>query len=141
MTQDEYEFLINSLELDAAIRPRQYRVRLTALAVLGYVYVIGIVALLLLSAAFLVFAITLGKGAAPLAIKLMIPLLALIYIVARAMWVSLPPPNGRPISAAEFPKLFDVIEHLRLRTGAPPLYEVLVTSEFNAAVVQNPRLG
>lgn len=141
MTQEEYEFLINSLELDASIRPRRYKSRLTALAVLGYAYVIGIIALLVLSVVGLVYVIIAKHTAVALLIKLLIPLLALIYVVARAMWVTLDPPSGRVVTAKEFPKLFEVIEEVRRRAKAPRLHQVLMTSDFNAAVVQNPRLG
>jgi Zn-dependent protease with chaperone function len=45
------------------------------------------------------------------------------------------------LSAASSPDLFAMIEALRRQLGAPRFHHVLLTDDFNAAVVQSPRLG
>lgn len=67
-----------------------------------------------------------------LAIKLIIPLAALIWAVLRALWVRLDPPQGFAIDHRTALLLFDRVEQLR---------RVLVPDDLNAAVVQVPRLG
>jgi hypothetical protein len=42
MTQDEFETLVRRLELDAEANPHSYRRKLGALALLGYVYIAGV---------------------------------------------------------------------------------------------------
>jgi Zn-dependent protease with chaperone function len=57
------------------------------------------------------------------------------------MWVRLDPPPGRELKRAEAPALFETIDDLRRRLKAPRFHHVLVTNDFNAGVVQVPRLG
>src|SRR6516225_6217609 len=100
------------------------------------------VALVLLVAAGLFFATiaTVGylKGAA---IKLALIFGGFFWVVAGAMWVRLDPPKGRPIANSDAPELFALIDKLRRALGAPRFHHVLITEDFNAAVVQFPRLG
>src|SRR6185312_13629182 len=68
-------------------------------------------------------------------------LLVLIYLVLRAMWVRLEPPQGRVLTSRAFPALFRLIEELRAKGRAPRVDRVLLTGDFNAAIVQHPRFG
>jgi Zn-dependent protease with chaperone function len=70
-----------------------------------------------------------------------IPLLALSFAIVRSLWVSLPPPEGRPIARGDAPQLFELCDLLRKRLRGPRIHQVLVTDEFNAGIVQVPRLG
>jgi Zn-dependent protease with chaperone function len=45
------------------------------------------------------------------------------------------------LTAAQCPQLFVLIEDLRTRASAPRVDRVLLTSDFNAAIVQHPRFG
>ena len=100
------------------------------------------VALVLLVAAGLFFATiaTVGylKGAA---IKLALIFGGFFWVVAGAMWVRLDVPKGQRIANSEAPELFALIDKLRRSLGAPRFHHVLITDDFNAAVVQIPRLG
>jgi len=51
------------------------------------------------------------------------------------------PPEGRRIRRDEAPLLFAIIDKLRRKLRAPRFHRVLITDEFNAGVVQVPRLG
>jgi Zn-dependent protease with chaperone function len=51
------------------------------------------------------------------------------------------PPAGERLTPATSPELFRMIDGLRQRLRTPPLDNVLLTPEFNAGVMQVPRLG
>ncbi len=141
MTQEQFESLVSRLEQDSARNPKLYKLRLGALAVFGYAYIGAILLLLFALLGLIVLAAT--KGAAMLLIlkKVGWLVLALIWIVARSMWIKFEPPSGRQIVRAEAPRLFELIEQTRARARAPKVHSVLITDDFNAAVVQLPRLG
>ncbi|MEZ6123859.1 MAG: M48 family metallopeptidase [Planctomycetaceae bacterium] len=51
------------------------------------------------------------------------------------------PPTGRKLEADEAPDLHRLIELLRTDLDVPAISSVLLTDDYNAAVVQHPRLG
>src|SRR3569833_3321253 len=57
------------------------------------------------------------------------------------MRVKLEPPAGERLSAARVPELFQMLESLRARLATPRIHAVLLTPDFNAGVMQVPRLG
>lgn len=141
MNQEQFESLVARLERESARNPTSYKLRLGALAVLGYAY-IGAVLLLLLAllAGFVLFAL---RGGALILIfkKVGIVLVALIGLVGRSMWVRFEPPAGRSVRRVETPELFAFIDAVRRQVRAPKAHQILITNNFNAAVVQLPRLG
>ena len=140
MNQEAYENFVARVEADAQRRPSLYRLQLGGLAVLGYAYVAAILALLLLVLAGFGWMIVHRSGAV-IAAKLGIFLIPLIWVVMTAMFVRMAPPIGRVIRRKDAPALFDLVEDVRRKTGAPRADTVLITQDFNAAVVQHPRLG
>jgi Zn-dependent protease with chaperone function len=141
MTQDDFESLIRRLEQEAAANPAGYRRKLGALAFLGYAYIATTVLLLIGGAGLIVWMAATVNHAIWLLGKVSWAFVVLIYVVVRAMWVRLDPPQGRPLTPADCPELFELIENLRARSGAPRLDQVLLTGDFNAAIVQHPRFG
>jgi len=141
MTEDDYESLVRRLEQEAATNPAGYRRKLGALAFLGYGYVAASLILLVGGAAFIVWMGATVNRAALLLGKVGWAFLVLIYVVLRAMWVRLEPPQGRVLTSVECPDLFRLIEDLRAQGAAPRVDHVLLTSDFNAAIVQHPRFG
>src|SRR5687767_8035093 len=129
--------LVARLERLAADHPVAYRVRVLLLALLGYGYILGVLALALGLVAGLVWAIVETKSAYA-AIKLLLPIGALVWVIARALWVRLEPPNGRTLTPVEAPLLHDAIERVRRRLGAPPVHATLLTADLNASVSQVP---
>lgn len=117
-----------------------YRLRVLLLAALGYVYILAILGIVLMLLIGLVVLLVHGKGAV-LAVKLGIPMLVLAGVILRALWVRLEPPSGHPIGPSEAPELFQQIDTIRQTLKAPPVHQVLITGDFNAALVQHPRLG
>ena len=135
----EYHDLILRLERLAAEAPTRYLWRVGLLAVLGIGFVaaafvaalglvIGVAALILVSKKFVLIKIA------------WIPLV-FAWMILKAMWVRIPPPEGRLLVRREAPQLFDEIEAVRKSVGAQRIHRVIVTPDFNAAVAQVPRLG
>lgn len=141
MTQDEFESLVKRLEGEAAVDPDGYRRKLGALALLGYGYIITVILLLVLGAAVIVWLATISTAALLLVKQVGWAFLGLAYLAVRALWVRFEKPEGRPLARAQFPELFAAVDDLRARAKAPALDAVLLTNDFNAAVVQHPRFG
>jgi Zn-dependent protease with chaperone function len=68
-------------------------------------------------------------------------LIPLVFLTLRMFLMRLDPPEGRPLTAAEAPRLFQVLGELRRRLKGPPIHQVLITRDFNAAITQTPRFG
>ncbi len=140
-SQEAFDTLVERLEKEAARDPRAYQLKLGAFGALGYVYVLAIVLLLLALVAGLVYLIVARRGASAFALKFAIPVIVLIGIVARSLWVRLEAPGGMALQRRDFPQLFAAIDEVRAAGGAPPVHQVLLNNDLNAAVVQIPRLG
>jgi Zn-dependent protease with chaperone function len=140
MTHDEYSALVSRLEKMAETKPASYRARVGALAVLGYAYVLGVMLLLLGALALLVWGSMQGYLSI-LLVKVGLPVLALLVAIGRALWVTVPPPDGRELRRDEAPLLFAEIDALRIAAKAPVPHRVILTQELNASVTQVPRLG
>lgn len=143
MTLDEFKTLVRRAEVDIAQRPRAYRLRLFGLAALGYGVVFGLGAI----------AITLLGGSIALAFystawvmlliqkKLIFALVAILWVLFKALWIRIEPPQGVELQRQDFPVLFAELDQLRAALRAPRLQRVLLTPQLNAAVVRTPRLG
>jgi Zn-dependent protease with chaperone function len=138
-----FEQLVRQAELHIQENPSGYKARLAALALLGYIVLFGVLAVLIaliagsLWAGFAstVFLVLLLKK------KLIVPLAAMAWIIARALWVRVEPPRGYVATHRDFPVLHAELSRLRRRVAAPSVHEVILSDEFNAGVVQTPRLG
>lgn len=132
--------LIRTLEQRSAQYPRLYRAQVGAIAAMGYGYIVAVLLLLVGSIVGLGYAAT-HLGGAALALKLMIGVLGLGYLVLRALWIRLPDLEGVPLPAERYPALAAAIEGVRVRLRAPRFRRVLLDGRFNAAVAQRPRFG
>ncbi|MCC2659114.1 MAG: conserved hypothetical rane protein, partial [Panacagrimonas sp.] len=141
MTPAQFEQLVERLDRRARRQPGLYRLQVLGLALLGYLYiltlVIGAIAVSIATLALCIFK--------PV---LLVKLIKIIWLpiwfawsVLRALWVRLEPPQGRPLTAAEAPLLFEEIERIRAAMQGPAPHVVLLTDDYNAAVTQVPRLG
>ncbi len=66
---------------------------------------------------------------------------SLLFSLLRALWMRPEAPQGLAVTEKEAPRLFELIEKVRRKTGAPRPDRVLIDGELNAAVWQQPRLG
>lgn len=139
MTEEQFDALVARLETEASGNPDRYRRKVLLLALGGYAYIAAVLALGLV---LLLASLALTVKAAAAGIKLAIVFGAFLWMVLRAMWVRLDPPEGREVTRREAPELFKLLDHLQreLHVGAR-FHHVLITDDFNAAVVQAPRLG
>jgi Zn-dependent protease with chaperone function len=141
LSQDQFDALVARLEAAAARNPGAYRLKLGAFASLGYLYVFGVLLALIAVCVMLGFAVVQG-GAAVLVLKYaLIPVVVLIGLVLRSLWVRLDAPRGLVLAPGDHPTLFAAIDEVRRSAKAPAADVVLLTNELNAAIVQVPRLG
>jgi Zn-dependent protease with chaperone function len=139
LDRPEFDVIVRRAEQYAQAQPAAYRLRVIGLGVLGYAYVALVLAGLSLALALLAFVMFKAKLYA--LGKLLLPLVILIGMVLRAFWVKFEPPAGRPLVRAEVPRLFELVEDVVARTGAPRPHAILLVQQLNAAIVQQPRLG
>lgn len=142
-TQAEFEALARRAEAFAKSHPGQYKLRVLLYALLGYLFIFLMLLLLLglagaiAGSAFVsttLFIILLKT-------KLVFVILPLIWMLMKAVWVRVDPPAGYTLDLKRFPALNREIESLRTRLNAVNVHRVILTPEFNAAVLQTPRLG
>jgi Zn-dependent protease with chaperone function len=139
LTQQQFEELVDRLEADADRSPAFYKLKLGAFALLGYFYIAAILLLLRAAAGLVVGIIVSGKNA--LLVKVIIPIVVLIGLVLKSLWVKLAAPQGRRMTPRAHPRLFEAVDEVRRAAGAPRVHEVQLTNDLNAAIVQLPRLG
>jgi Zn-dependent protease with chaperone function len=138
MTNEQFDALVGRLEEQARRNPSGYEFRVLLLALLGDAYLGAILLLIVALLAGLVASIAVFKA---LAVKLIIVVGIFLWMILKALWVRIEPPEGTDVKAGQAPELFRMIGELRHRLGAPRFHHVLITDDFNAGVVQSPRLG
>ena len=139
MTDQEFEEHVERLERIARGDPRRYRVRVTAMALLGYAYLLAVLVGGVALAAGALWLV--GSGPGGLALQLCILAALLAIDIVRALWVRLPAPAGIPLTRARDGALLQRVEEICRALGAPRPHVVLATSELNASVAQIPRFG
>lgn len=138
MTNEQFAALVAKLEQSAISNPVQYRLQVLALAILGNVYLMFV--LLIITALFLASLVSIVFLKA-LAIKIIIPVGIVLWVMLKSLWVKVPDPQGIRLSRRDAPELFQLIDAQRRSSRAPRFHNVLITDDFNAAVAQRPRLG
>src|SRR6266404_1461144 len=98
MTHEQFAALVSRLEDRARRNPGSYKRHVLMLAFAAYAY-LGFVLLALVLLA--VAAVAVGARVPGLALKLVALIVALIWLVLRAMRVRLIPPQGRALTAKE----------------------------------------
>ncbi|GGY22950.1 M48 family metallopeptidase [Paludibacterium paludis] len=138
MKEEKFAAMVERLERLAVAQPGGYRVRVVLLAMLGNAYLATMVGLVLCGLLVSIVSITRLHFVGA---KLTLIMGYLLWRVIKAMRVSVPEPQGIPLDRRRSPELFAMLDGLRSELKAPAFHEVLLTDEFNAAVVQRPRLG
>jgi Zn-dependent protease with chaperone function len=138
VTNEQFEALVARLEESARRDPKSYRLRVAALALAGYGYLVLVVAFLVASMIAALASLVYLKA---LGVKIAIGIGIFLALVIKAIWVKLDAPTGIEVTANDAPGLMGLVDALRRQLRAPAFHHVLVTSEFNASVVQVPRLG
>ncbi|HKQ52757.1 MAG TPA: M48 family metallopeptidase [Pyrinomonadaceae bacterium] len=136
MKQEEFDALVKRLEGYARAHPASYKLRVGLLAALGYGYILLVLAVLV--ALFVAVVSTARFG-----LELRIALILMVFagVILRSLWVKLPAPQGLELRREDAPLLFEMVLEASRALEAPRPDHVLLTDDFNAAVVQRPRLG
>ena len=137
MEEAKFAALIRALETFAAANPRLYRLRVGLLAVLGYAYLLMIVSILLAIVAVTLFYVQFNW----LTLKVLWIPLALVGLVLRSLWITFPEPDGMKLQREQAPALFDLIKDVSTALSGPKIHHVIVSEDFNAAIVQIPMFG
>jgi Zn-dependent protease with chaperone function len=143
MNREEFDALVKRIEERAARDPQKHKVRTGILALAGYSFLgamlLGCLALIVLLGALV---ITVPSGATiKLALVLGIAAAGLGLAILRALWVRMQPPVGVEIRREDAPALFTELDSLRAALRCLRFHHVLLEGDYNAAVVQVPRLG
>jgi Zn-dependent protease with chaperone function len=142
MNDNQIESLIKPLEMLAAVNPQRYRFRVLLLAALGYAYLLMIVGLLLaIIVGFLMLLYVKGLTLNAWVIKIVWIPLVLIGLILRSLWITLPVPDGKELDQTHGPALFSLIAEIKQALQGPQVDHVLISEDFNAAIVQIPRFG
>lgn len=138
MTAEQFKALVAQLEERARRDPAGYKLRVVLLGLLGNAYLLAMVLAIGLAFLAALVSVVYLKAAG---VKLAIIVAVLLWLVLKALWVTLPAPEGTELQRRDAPELFALIGELRRALRAPRFHQVLVTDDFNAGVVQAPRLG
>lgn len=137
MDQQRYLALVERLEQELWAQPRRFRTRVLAvsLAVYGAELVL-LVALWLACHALL--RLVPGVGAS---VAVAVPGAVAALLLKWLLWPRVPAPQGRALTRAEAPALFEALDRMCARMAAPRIHHVLVDARYNVAVLQQPRWG
>jgi Zn-dependent protease with chaperone function len=140
MTREAFVARLEHLHPLAVANPDAYRWRVRGWALLGY----GFILLLLLGTVGTmmgVLALLAFGTAVALLLKVGLLLGFFAWKILRSLWVKFDPPQGRVLTPAEAAPLFTELKKQAKAMAAPPVHRVLLTTDFNASIVQLPRLG
>ncbi len=141
--RQHFERLVRKAEHEIAEQPVAYRRKVIAFALLGYGVIFGLLFLLLFLLVGTVWAAIASTAFLILLIKkkLIILIAMLAWVLLKALWVRIHPPTGYALERRRFPDLWREVDALRGALRTPPIHQLVLTEDFNAAIVQTPRLG
>ncbi|MDZ8133780.1 MAG: M48 family metallopeptidase [Nostoc sp. DedQUE04] len=139
--QERFDKLIQKLEVFANKQPRLYKLHVAFLATLGYAYIFLVLGVTLTLLVGIIFLMLNAHSVNASSLKGVLFLLAFALVLARSLWVSFSPPTGLPLQSKDVPNLYSLINEISSKLKAPRFHHILLTNDFNAGVVQIPRLG
>ncbi|KZN33741.1 hypothetical protein N480_23480 [Pseudoalteromonas luteoviolacea S2607] len=139
--QEKIQNLLAQAERDLSNDPKLYERKLFRYSILGYAIILAITFVLFglfagtvwLAFSSSMFLLLLFKK------KLFIPLLIMAWVLFKSVFIRWPKPEGVIITREHSPELFSIIDELQCNLKAPRIHQVIITPEFNAAIVQTPR--
>lgn len=143
MTNEQFIDLVQKAEEEVKKNPEGYKKRLLMFAAFGYLIIGLVLAAALGLTVGVAWLATISTGFAILLFKkkLIIPLLIFAWVLIKSLWVKFEKPEGFELEPQKFPELYNVINQLRVDLDALPIHQLILSAEFNASVVQTPRLG
>lgn len=139
MNYDERAAIVQRLTAASLASPALYRLRVLIWIAFGYVLVGTMLLFALLSSVGLVAAVVVSKNV--FLVKVAILPIVFAFMLLRALFVRIDPPQGRVLQRREVPKLFAMIDDVRRRVGVGALHDVQIVGDMNAAIVETPRFG
>ncbi len=140
MPEDEITRRISKAEEEAKRDYNGYRRKVLAFALVGYLYILFVPMVLALLMAGAVWFIMQTGHLYGFEIQIVLGLLIALAAYIRALWVPMTKPTGLKLERSDYPELFDLAtelsEQLKIKVD-----HILVDEQFNAMVVQHPRLG
>jgi Zn-dependent protease with chaperone function len=143
MQEDAFVAVVKKAEASAEKNIAAYRRKLIMLGLLGYVVIFSALAMLLGMTGGLIALAIFSSSLFLLLIKKKAIFLILfaIWALLRALWVKIDAPSGYELTREKYPRLFDEIDALTSRLDALHIDQVILETNFNAAVLQTPRYG
>jgi Zn-dependent protease with chaperone function len=141
--KEEFDRRVSKHTRQIESAPGLYKVRVLAFALFGYVVyglmilsalglLGGMVALVVFHPSFVLIKLGLKVG---------VPVLVLIVAMFASLKVGGYVPQGIPIRPSDAPQFHKDLNEMRAKLKVPRLSRVLLTDEYNAAVVQRPKWG
>lgn len=144
MRMDRADFVhrVHLSEQASAQDSAAYRRGVAAFAALGYLWVLGCLALALGALAW-VFGLWSGQPVRWSGVRIMVLLsaLGLLWTTAHALWLRTEPPEGMELQREDAPALFEALDRIRRKIQGPPIHHVYLDDAFNASIRQWPRFG
>lgn len=128
-------------EENAKRNPKGYETKVRLLAMLGYVYIFGILSMLVLVVGVIIAFVISSHRANAGVIKILILLVPIIWAILRSLMVRLPAPDGVSVSRSDAPALWGDLDAISAKLKAPPIHKIVVDENLNAAASQVPRFG
>jgi hypothetical protein len=140
MDRADFVHLVRLSEHASADDSARYRRNVAAFAALGYAWVMACLALAIGIIAWV--ALAAGRGRFGFSRGwLLLFAFGLLWATLRALWVRFDEPDGRELSRADAPALFEALDRIRKKIKGPPVHRVYLDDEFNASIRQVPRFG
>lgn len=143
MNDEEFGWLVTRLETEAANVPRAFRFKVFLISIAGYVVLATGLLFVVLVLAWTVAHASEPGMTRPVVFAGLLALMTLpvFWVTLRTLFKRWAPPGGRPVTRAEAPVLFDLLDKMQTKLGGPPIHHVLVDDDFNASIMQRPRWG
>ncbi len=140
---ERFQQLVEQAEQASRDDPSNYRRRVTVLAVLGHAVLVGTAAALVAVLGLYVWSVYSETALLDVLFSkaAIFPIAILVFVLARALWARVEPPQGYRVSRGAAPALYKEIDALTTKLATPRIHEVRISTDLNAAIVQTPRLG
>jgi hypothetical protein len=140
MDRADFVHLVRLSEHASADDSARYRRSVAAFAALGYVWVLGCLAL---AVGLIVWALWSIREERFSFTRGWVLLFAggLLWATLRALWVRFDEPEGVELHREDAPALFEALDRIRARIKGPQVHRVYLDDEFNASIRQVPRFG
>ena len=140
MDHADFRRMVADYEHASRHAPRRFALVTAGFAAFGYAAILGTLVLAAFALQWAGGRLIDGRFNVGL-VFLVIGCVSLLWSLLRALWSRQHAPEGFAVTHKEAPRLFELIEKVRRKCGAPRIDVVLLDGDLNAAIVQQPRLG